>query len=163
MASMSPPACCFEARARPWWFFEGFGALAGTRLAAVDPEGANAPAIPSRPIVGGVVHASCALESPGHVRHHFGNGLILGEPSGHATTRAQALVDTLKAAGFDATLSAQIQKDVWYKLWGNMTVNPVSAVTGAITDRILDDPLGRGWRARARKSAPWPAAPRWRL
>ncbi len=129
----------------PWWFFEGFGALAGTRLAAVDPEGAIARAIPSRHIVGGVVHASCALESPGHVRHHFGNGLILGEPSGQATTRAQALVDTLKAAGFDATLSAQIQKDVWYKLWGNMTVNPVSAITGATTDRILDDPLVRGF------------------
>ncbi len=127
----------------PWWFFEGFGALAGTRLAAVDPEGAIARAIPSRHIVGGVVHASCALESPGHVRHHFGNGLILGEPSGHATPRAQALVDTLKAAGFDATLSAQIQKDVWYKLWGNMTVNPISALTGATTDLIMDDDLLR--------------------
>ncbi|MEY2800622.1 MAG: putative 2-dehydropantoate 2-reductase [Pseudomonadota bacterium] len=129
----------------PWWFFEGFGARAGTRLQAVDPEGAIARAIPARHIVGGVVHASCALEGPGHVRHHFGNGLIVGEPSGQATPRAQSLVDTLQAAGFDATLSAQIQKDVWYKLWGNMTVNPVSAITGATTDRILDDPLVRGF------------------
>ncbi len=129
----------------PWWFFDGFGALADTRLKAVDPEGAIARAIPARHILGGVVHASCALDGPGHVRHHFGNGLIIGEPSGQATPRAQALVDTLRAAGFDATLSAQIQKDVWYKLWGNMTVNPVSALTGATTDLILDDPLVRGF------------------
>ncbi len=129
----------------PWWFFEGFGALAGTRLKAVDPDGAIAKAIPARHILGSVVHASCALEGPGHVRHHFGNGLIVGEPSGQATPRAQALVDTLQAAGFDATLSAQIQKDVWYKLWGNMTVNPVSAITGATTDLIMDDPLVRGF------------------
>ena len=129
----------------PWWFFEGFGALAGTRLKAVDPEGAIARAIPGRHILGGVVHASCALEGPGHVRHHFGNGLIIGEPSGQATPRAQALVEMLKTAGFDATLSAQIQKDVWYKLWGNMTVNPVSAITGATTDLIMDDPLVRGF------------------
>jgi 2-dehydropantoate 2-reductase len=129
----------------PWWFFDGFGALAGTRLQAVDPEGVIARNIPAHHIVGGVVHASCALEGPGHVRHHFGNGLIIGEPSGQATPRAQALLATLQAAGFDATLSAQIQKDVWYKLWGNMTVNPVSALTGATTDKILDDPLVRGF------------------
>ncbi len=129
----------------PWWFFDGFGALAGTRLQAVDPDGAIARAIPARRIVGGVVHASCALDGPGHVRHHFGNGLIIGEPSGQATARVQGLVATLQAAGFEATLSAQIQKDVWYKLWGNMTVNPVSALTGATTDLILDDPLVRGF------------------
>ena len=129
----------------PWWFFDGFGALAGTRLQAVDPEGAIARNIPAHHIVGSVVHASCSLEGPGHVRHHFGNGLIIGEPSGQVTPRAQALLATLQAAGFDATLSAQIQKDVWYKLWGNMTVNPVSALTGATTDKILDDPLVRGF------------------
>ena len=129
----------------PWWFFEGFGPLAGTRLQAVDPDGAIARAIPARHVIGGVVHASCALDGPGHVRHHFGNGLIVGEPSGQATPRAQALVALLKDAGFDATLSEQIQKDVWYKLWGNMTVNPVSAITGATTDLIMDDPLVRGF------------------
>jgi 2-dehydropantoate 2-reductase len=58
------------------------------------------------------------------VRHHFGNGLIVGEPSGEATPRVQQLAALLEQAGFDAVLSPQIQKDVWYKLWGNMTVNP---------------------------------------
>ena len=127
------------------WKYASLRALSNARFDALPTpdEGAIARAIPAPHIVGGVVHASCALESPGHVRHHFGNGLIIGEPSGHATPRAQALLATLQAAGFDATLSAQIQKDVWYKLWGNMTVNPISAITGATTDLILKDDLVR--------------------
>ncbi|MGE3348811.1 MAG: 2-dehydropantoate 2-reductase [Ramlibacter sp.] len=130
----------------PWWFFEGFGgALAGTRLKAVDPEGAIARAIPGRHIVGCVVHASCSLNGPGFVKHHFGNRLIIGEPSGEKTARVQQLVALLTQAGHETVLSEQIQKDAWYKLWGNMTVNPVSAMTGATTDLILNDDLVRGF------------------
>ncbi|MFN3493202.1 MAG: 2-dehydropantoate 2-reductase [Hydrogenophaga sp.] len=128
----------------PWWFFEGFGgALAGTPLQAVDPGGRIAQAIPGRHVIGGVVHVSCSVDAPGVVRHHFGNGLILGEPSGQPSERLAALVALLQCSGIAATASQQIQKDVWYKLWGNMTVNPVSALTGATTDRILGDPLVR--------------------
>ena len=128
----------------PWWFFQGFGgALAGTRLMTVDPTGAIAAALPAAQVIGAVVHASCALDAPGVVRHHFGRGLILGEPSGAASPRVQALAALLSAAGFEASVSAQIQRDIWYKLWGNMTVNPISALTGATTDLILDDPLLR--------------------
>ena len=128
----------------PWWFFQGFGgALAGTRLMTVDPTGAIAAALPAAQVIGAVVHASCALDAPGVVRHHFGRGLILGEPSGAASPRLQALAALLSAAGFEASVSAQIQRDIWYKLWGNMTVNPISALTGATTDLILDDPLLR--------------------
>jgi 2-dehydropantoate 2-reductase len=131
----------------PWWFLQGGfgGPLAGTQLEAVDPGGKIDAAIPARHVIGGVVHASCSLDGPGVVRHHFGNGLIIGEPSGEATPRAQRLEAMLKQAGFDARLSAQIQKDVWYKLWGNMTVNPISALTGATTDLILNDELVRGF------------------
>ena len=130
----------------PWWFFEGFGgALAGTRLKAVDPDGAIARAIPGRQIIGGVVHASCSLNGPGFVRQHFGNKLIVGEPSGERTARVLHLVSWLEKAGFETVLSGQIQKDSWYKLWGNMTVNPVSAITGATTDLILNDDLVRGF------------------
>ena len=130
----------------PWWFFQGFGgAYAGTALKAVDASGAIAAAIPARHVVGCVVHASCALQAPGVVQHHFGNKLILGEPSGQQTERAKALAALLERAGFEAPLSEQIQRDTWYKLWGNMTVNPVSALTGATTDLILDDPLVRGF------------------
>jgi 2-dehydropantoate 2-reductase len=128
----------------PWWFFEGFGAqYAGTRLKAVDPDGAIAAAIPARHIIGCVVHASCSLNSPGFVKNHFGNKLIIGEPSGEKTKRVQALAALLERAGHEVALSEQIQKDSWYKLWGNMTVNPVSAFTGATTDLILGDPLVR--------------------
>ena len=131
----------------PWWFLQGGfgGAFAGRQLFAVDPGGAIAQAIPASHVIGGVVHASCSLDGPAKVRLHFGNGLIVGEPSGEATTRVQALHALLQKAGFDARLSAQIQKDVWYKLWGNMTVNPISALTGATTDLILGDELVRGF------------------
>ena len=130
----------------PWWFFEGFGgALAGTRLKAVDPDGAIAAAVPGHHIIGCVVHASCSANGPGHVKHHFGNKLIIGEPSGRRTDRVQRLTALLEKAGFEAVLSGQIQKDAWYKLWGNMTVNPVSAMTGATTDLIMGDELVRGF------------------
>jgi 2-dehydropantoate 2-reductase len=130
----------------PWWFFHGFGgSYAGTRLKAVDPDGAIAQAVPAKHIVGCVVHASCALKEPGFVQHHFGNKLILGEPSGAKTQRVQQLAALLDQAGFEAVVSEQIQKDAWYKLWGNMTVNPVSAMTGATTDLILNDDLVRGF------------------
>ena len=91
------------------------------------------------------MHASCSLEAPGVVRHHFGNGLIVGEPSGAASPRVAELAALLGRAGIEARVSPQIQKDVWYKLWGNMTVNPISALTGATTDLILDDQLVRGF------------------
>ena len=131
----------------PWWFLDGGfgGALAGMRLQAIDPAGEIAAAIPARHVIGGVVHASCSLDAPGVVRHHFGNGLILGEPSGDASARVQALTALLVQGGLEARVSPQIQKDVWYKLWGNMTVNPISALTGATTDRILADDDVRGF------------------
>jgi 2-dehydropantoate 2-reductase len=130
----------------PWWFFEGFGGeFAGTRLKAVDPDGSIARAIPARQIVGCVVHASCSVPQPGLVRQHFGNKLILGEPSGQKTERLDKLAALLRQAGFEVEVSEQIQKDAWYKLWGNMTVNPVSAFTGATADKILDDELVRGF------------------
>jgi len=131
----------------PWWFLQGGfgGPLAGTQLETVDPGGRIDAAIPAQHVLGCVVHASCSLDAPGVVRHHFGNGLIVGEPSGEATPRAQRLEALLKQAGFEARLSPRIQKDVWYKLWGNMTVNPISALTGATTDLILDDELVRSF------------------
>ncbi|AFT87736.1 2-dehydropantoate 2-reductase [Paraburkholderia phenoliruptrix] len=130
----------------PWWFCDGLrGDFAGTRLKSIDPDGAIAAAIPSAQTVGCVVHASCLVEAPGVIRHHQGNGLIIGEAAGQASERVKALTDMLIAAGFNASMSEQIQRDVWYKLWGNMTMNPISAITGATTDRILGDELARGF------------------
>ncbi|QHE83791.1 2-dehydropantoate 2-reductase [Hydrogenophaga sp. BPS33] len=133
----------------PWWFFNGFGgAHAGTPLKTVDADGSIERGIPARHVIGGVVHASCSVDAPGVVRHHFGKGLIVGEPSGASSVRVQALAALMQRAGLDASVSPQIQKDIWYKLWGNMTVNPVSALTGATSDRILDDELVRGFISR---------------
>ena len=126
----------------PWWFFHGFGGkFAGTRLAAIDPDGAIAAAIPDRHVIGCVVHLSCSTLQPGVVRHVFGDQLIMGEPDGRKSPRVEALAALLVRAGFATTVSASIQSDIWYKLWGNMTMNPVSALTGATVDRILDDPF----------------------
>jgi 2-dehydropantoate 2-reductase len=79
------------------------------------------------------------------VRQHVGNKLIIGEPSGEKTARVVDLAALLERAGFEAVISAQIQEDTWFKLWGNMTMNPISAITGATTDRVLDDDLVRGF------------------
>ena len=73
----------------------------------------------------------------------MGQGLIVGEPAGGPSGRVADLARELKAAGFECHVSMRIQQDIWYKLWGNMTMNPVSALTGAPSDRILDDPLVR--------------------
>ncbi|MBC7720165.1 MAG: 2-dehydropantoate 2-reductase, partial [Chitinophagaceae bacterium] len=130
----------------PWWFLQGFGGpLAGQQLRSVDAEGRIAQAIAAPHIVGCVVHASCSTPQPGTVQHHFGNQLIVGEPSGRRTERVQTLADWLEKAGFKATVSPHIQHDIWFKLWGNMTMNPISALTGATTDVILADPLVRGF------------------
>ncbi|MFM0379182.1 2-dehydropantoate 2-reductase [Paraburkholderia strydomiana] len=130
----------------PWWFCDGLGGdFAGKRLKSVDPDGAIAAAIPGEQTVGCVVHASCLVEAPGVIRHHQGNGLIVGEAAGRPSERVKALTEALVAAGFNASMSEQIQRDVWYKLWGNMTMNPISAMTGATTDRILSDELVRNF------------------
>jgi 2-dehydropantoate 2-reductase len=130
----------------PWWFFHGFGgAFEGMQLTSVDPQGAIAAAIPATQVIGCVVHLTCSVQAPGLVRHGFGNRLILGEPDGSRSERVRALAALLSEAGFETEVSVRIQADIWYKLWGNMTMNPVSAITGATCDRILDDPLVNGF------------------
>lgn len=125
----------------PWWFGQGVAAIGDEPLASVDPGGVIAAALPYRQVLGCVVHASTSTPEPGLVAHKMGNGLIIGEPDGGDSARAQRLGALLRAGGFDVTVSANVRYDIWYKLWGNMTLNPVSAITGATADRILDDQL----------------------
>ena len=87
------------------------------------------------------------------VRLGFGNRLILGEPAGGMSGRVERLAALLVRAGFDAEASADIRTDIWYKLWGNMTMNPVSAITGATADKVLDDPLVREFCLAAMQEA----------
>ncbi|MCC7039766.1 MAG: 2-dehydropantoate 2-reductase [Burkholderiales bacterium] len=137
----------------PWWFCDDVAGFPPGPLASVDPGGAIARAIPVRHVVGCVVHVSCATSAPGVVRHVMGNGLIVGEARGGHSARARNLCDLLAHAGFDVTPSSDVRRDIWYKLWGNMTTNPVSALTGATSDRILDDPLVRELCSAAMREA----------
>ncbi|WP_420474656.1 2-dehydropantoate 2-reductase [Noviherbaspirillum sp. ST9] len=126
----------------PWWFFSSPGLpYAGTRLPCLDPDGDIERAIPSAQVIGCVVHLSASCPEPGMVRLGFGNRLIIGEPGGGMSARVEMLASVLAKAGFEVEASKDIRSDIWYKLWGNMTMNPVSALTGATCDRILDDPL----------------------
>ncbi|WP_426395918.1 2-dehydropantoate 2-reductase [Ralstonia sp. R-29] len=124
----------------PWWFFDRPGPLEGLRLQSVDPYGHIAQSIPTRNVLGCVVHLTCSTSAPGHVRHGFGKRLILGEPAGGASPRLDAVSALFERAGLQIERSEAIQRDIWFKLWGNMTMNPVSVLTGATCDRILDDP-----------------------
>ncbi|WP_437733436.1 2-dehydropantoate 2-reductase [Sorangium sp. So ce1335] len=138
----------------PWWFFAPEDVpYAGTRLESLDPGDVVSRAIPLRQVVGCVVHLSGSSPEPGLVRVGLGNRLILGEPAGGHSDRVRALVELLQRAGFDASASPDIRTDIWYKLWGNMTMNPVSVLTGATCDRILDDPLVRGLCLKAMQEA----------
>ena len=128
----------------PWWFFEGLaGPCQGMRIEAVDPGGIVSRAIPVDHVLGCVVHISASVSGPGYVAHGKGKGLIVGEPGGESTARLARVASLLADAGFEVTPSKRIQFDIWYKLWGNLTMNPVSAITGATADRVLDDPLVR--------------------
>jgi len=137
----------------PWWFSDGITPLGAGPLESVDPGGGIAAAIPARQVIGCVVHASAATAAPGIALHRMGRGLIIGEPGGGTSARVRTLGELLTRAGFEVTCSQRIRYDVWYKLWGNMTMNPVSALTGATMDRVLDDELVRAFCSRAMAEA----------
>ncbi|HSW08777.1 2-dehydropantoate 2-reductase [Aquabacterium sp.] len=137
----------------PWWFCQSVPGFGDAPLHSVDPGGVVAHALPVSRVLGCVVHASTATPEPGLVLHRMGQGLIVGEAAGGQSERAQAVVDLLAHAGFETTHSANVRHDIWYKLWGNMTMNPVSALTGATMDRILADPLLRNFCSAAMREA----------
>jgi 2-dehydropantoate 2-reductase len=129
----------------PWWFGLGLpGKASGMPLETIDPGGAIAHVLPPAQVLGCVVHIAAATSEPGVVTHTMGQGLIIGEPAAAAvpaSERLNAVAHLLQRAGFDLTVADNIHQALWYKLWGNITMNPVSALTGATTDRIMDDPL----------------------
>jgi len=137
----------------PWWFCHGVDGFPDGALNSVDPGGVIDAAIRFEQVLGCVVHISTSTLEPGLVQHKFGQGLIVGEAGGGASERAQQVVDLLAQAGFDASLAANVRHDIWYKLWGNMTMNPVSAITGATGDRVLADPLVRAFCSAAMAEA----------
>ena len=126
----------------PWWFFHGFGeALSGSRLESVDPGGVVAAALPARQAIGCVVHLSSVNAGPGLVHRGKGNRLIVGNPAGPLEDKATLLIEALKTGGFEVDATTEIQREIWAKLWGNMNMNPISALTGSSGDKIMKDPL----------------------
>ena len=142
----------------PWWFLQT-PALAerlpadARQLASIDPQGRIAAALPLPHVLGCVVHFTCSSPAPGVVQHGFGDRLIVGEPAGGASARVDAVAAVLREAGSTVEASADIRRDIWFKLWGNMTMNPVSALTGATSDKVHDDPLVREFILRAMDEA----------
>jgi 2-dehydropantoate 2-reductase len=122
----------------PWWF------LHPRRLHSVDPTGSIAASVPVSSLLGCVVHFSASVATPGVTQLKAGNELILGAPFPDSPDPAPA-AGLLRGAGFAVSESADVRADIWYKLWGNMTVNPISALTGATADKILDDELVNGF------------------
>jgi 2-dehydropantoate 2-reductase len=124
----------------PWWFFDKLGFGGGKlKLESLDPGGTIARAIPTERVVGCVIHLAASTPEPGVIRHDMGTRLILGEPGGKNTGRTERIAAALKEAGFEAAVSPFIEKEFWVKLIGNVSFNPVAALTLATADRLIAD------------------------
>jgi len=123
----------------PWWFFDRLGFHGGSeRLESLDPGGALSRAMPTERIVGCVIHLAASTPEPGLIVHNMGRKLILGEPGGRNTARTSRIARALEDAGFEVVVSEAIEKDFWVKLLGNVSFNPVSALTMSTADRLIE-------------------------
>lgn len=125
----------------PWWYFfrEG-GRFDGQPVACLDPAGTLFEALDPRRIIGCVVHAAAQVPEPGVVRHTAGREFLLGEPDRSRSARAERIVGAMNAAGFEAKLAADIRVEIWLKLTGNLSYNPVAALALAHMDDIHGNP-----------------------
>ncbi|MEM1301511.1 MAG: 2-dehydropantoate 2-reductase [Pseudomonadota bacterium] len=132
----------------PWWYFYKIGGdLEGTRLATVDPGNAQWYGFGPDRVLGCVVYPAAEVPEPGVIKHIEGNRFSLGEPDGSKSDRAMALSKALSAAGLKAPVRPRLRDEIWVKLWGNLSFNPISALTHATLDVLCTDP---GTRAVAR-------------
>lgn len=124
----------------PWWYFHAEGsALSGRSLRALDPDGTMFDALDPARIVGCVVHFAAEVRAPGEVHHTGGQRLILGEPDRTLSPRLTAIADALDSAGFETERTRDIRLAVWIKLLGNLSFNPVAALTGYLMNQIVGD------------------------
>ena len=129
----------------PWWYFYGIeGPLANTRLASVDPGNAQWDGFGPDRVLGCVVYPAAEVTEPGTIRHIEGNRFSLGEPTGEKSARAVRLSEALNAVGLKAPVRPRIRDEIWVKLWGNLSFNPISALTHATLDVLCTDPGTRG-------------------
>ena len=132
----------------PWWYFHKLGGrYEGTRLSSVDPDNAQWNGFGPDRVIGCVVYPAAEVVEPGVVKHIEGNRFSLGEPDGSKSERAQSLSQALTSAGLKAPVRPRIRDEIWLKLWGNLSFNPISALTHATLDVLCTDP---GTRAVAR-------------
>ena len=132
----------------PWWYFHRLGGpYEGTRLASVDPGDAQWTGFGPDRVLGCVVYPAAEVSAPGTIRHIEGNRFTLGEPDGSRSDRAVRLSEALQAAGLKAPVRPRIRDEIWVKLWGNLSFNPISALTHATLDVLCTD---AGTRAVAR-------------
>lgn len=125
----------------PWWYFHKIGGtLEGTRLSTVDPDDAQWNGFGPDRVLGCVVYPAAEVPEPGTVRHIEGNRFSLGEPDGSKSERAQKMSEALTAAGLKAPVRPRLRDEIWVKLWGNLSFNPISALTGATLDVLCTDP-----------------------
>jgi 2-dehydropantoate 2-reductase len=130
----------------PWWFFDRLAFGSGKhRLESLDPGGKLSRAMPTERLVGCVVHLAASTPEPGLVSHNMGKKLIIGEPGGGNTARTKRFAEALAGAGFEAVVTDAIEKEFWVKLLGNVSFNPVSALTVSTADRLIEDPLVKAY------------------
>lgn len=128
----------------PWWYFHKLGGpYDGLPVRSADPDGAVARCIDADRVIGTVVYPAAVLESPGVVRVVEGRRFTLGEPDGSTSARAQAISAAFTRAGFKAPVIGDIRSEIWLKLWGNVSFNPISALTHATLVDLLRFPLTR--------------------
>jgi 2-dehydropantoate 2-reductase len=133
----------------PWWYFHKIGGpLEGTRLHSVDPGDVQWNGFGPDRVLGCVVYPAAEVSEPGVIRHVEGNRFSLGEPDGSKSDRATALSQVLQAAGLKAPVRPRLRDELWVKLWGNLSFNPISALTHATLDVLCTDP---GTREVARR------------
>lgn len=138
----------------PWWYFFGHGgAHEGTRLESVDPGGAIAASLDASRVVGSIVYPAAEIAAPGVIRHVEGNRVSLGEPGGTETERVRAIAELLRGAGFKARVTTDLRSEIWVKLWGNCTFNPLSALTRATLAGICRYPPTRELAASMMREA----------
>jgi 2-dehydropantoate 2-reductase len=125
----------------PWWYFHGAeGAHKDKRLESVDPGNKQWDGIGPERAIGCVVYPATEVAEPGVIQHIEGDRFTLGEPDGSRSERIQALSKALIAAGLKAPIRPRIRDEIWIKLWGNLSFNPISALTGETLEGICNDP-----------------------
>lgn len=128
----------------PWWYFYDLeGPYRDRQLESVDPGGRQWAVIEPRRAIGCVVYPACEVAEPGVIEHIEGDRFSIGEPQGEKTERLLALADALRKAGLKAPIRPRIRDEIWVKLWGNLSFNPISALTGATLEQICGDPRTR--------------------